>query len=146
VSTPAGASTPRARRAVDGVVAAIDVVSTVAGWFAGWLVVPLAVAVAYEDRRPVRVQRPDPLGQHRHLPALWVPIHARGAVHAAPGQAHPHRRVLRPLVRLDRAIVDAVSYVLFFFPAMVLIFYVGTVEVWHAREIGERVGGGRLIR
>jgi hypothetical protein len=27
MSTPAGASTPRARRAVDGVVAAIDVVS-----------------------------------------------------------------------------------------------------------------------
>jgi len=48
VSTPAGASTPRARRAFDGVVAAIDVVSTVAGWFAGWLVVPRAVAVAYE--------------------------------------------------------------------------------------------------
>jgi TRAP-type mannitol/chloroaromatic compound transport system permease small subunit len=42
-----------------------------------------------------------------------------------------------------RAIVDAASYVFFFFPGMVLIFYAGTLEAWHAWDIGERAGGWR---
>jgi TRAP-type mannitol/chloroaromatic compound transport system permease small subunit len=39
-----------------------------------------------------------------------------------------------------RAVVDAVSYVLFFFPGMLFILYAGTVEAWFAWEIGERSG------
>jgi TRAP-type mannitol/chloroaromatic compound transport system permease small subunit len=42
-----------------------------------------------------------------------------------------------------RAKVDAASYVFFFFPGMALIFYAGTLEAWHAWDIGERLGGWR---
>jgi TRAP-type mannitol/chloroaromatic compound transport system permease small subunit len=40
-----------------------------------------------------------------------------------------------------RAAVDAVSYVLFFFPGMLLVLRAGTVEARHAWAIGERAGG-----
>ena len=39
-----------------------------------------------------------------------------------------------------RAIVDAVCYVLFFFPGLLGILYAGTVEAAHAWDIGERTG------
>src|SRR4029453_8872428 len=49
---PVLSSPPRARppaaRAVDRLVAAIDAVSTVTGWLAGWLIVPMTVGVVYE--------------------------------------------------------------------------------------------------
>src|SRR4029453_12486462 len=49
---PLLSTTPRARPpatgAVDRLVAAIDTVSTATGWLAGWLIVPMTVAVVYE--------------------------------------------------------------------------------------------------
>jgi TRAP-type mannitol/chloroaromatic compound transport system permease small subunit len=39
-----------------------------------------------------------------------------------------------------RAIVDAVCYVLFFFPGMLCILWAGAVEARQAWEIGERTG------
>src|SRR5512145_2717251 len=48
MSTAAGPSPAAARGALDRLVLAIDALSTVAGWFAGWLVVPLTLAVSYE--------------------------------------------------------------------------------------------------
>src|SRR5262245_63206215 len=39
-----------------------------------------------------------------------------------------------------RAAVDAVCYVLFFFPSMLCILYAGAVEARQAWEIGERTG------
>jgi TRAP-type mannitol/chloroaromatic compound transport system permease small subunit len=39
-----------------------------------------------------------------------------------------------------RATVDAVCYVLFFFPGMLCILYAGGVEAGHTWEIGERTG------
>src|SRR4030095_1560713 len=41
-------SGPRALAAVDRLVAAIEAVSTATGWLAGWLIVPMTVAVVYE--------------------------------------------------------------------------------------------------
>jgi TRAP-type mannitol/chloroaromatic compound transport system permease small subunit len=43
-----------------------------------------------------------------------------------------------------RATIDAVSYVLFFFPGMLFILYAGGVEAWQAWEIGERSGAWPL--
>jgi TRAP-type mannitol/chloroaromatic compound transport system permease small subunit len=37
-----------------------------------------------------------------------------------------------------RAIVDGVSYVLFFFPGMLFILYAGGAEAWNSWVIGER--------
>lgn len=37
-----------------------------------------------------------------------------------------------------RALIDVVSYVLFFFPGMLFVLYAGGVEAWHSWMIGER--------
>ena len=39
-----------------------------------------------------------------------------------------------------RATIDAICYLLFFFPGMLFILYAGPVEAWFAWEIGERTG------
>jgi TRAP-type mannitol/chloroaromatic compound transport system permease small subunit len=102
-------------------IAVIDAVSTAAGWFAGWLVVPLAIAVAYEVvaryafNAPIRwVSTLTFLlyGSQFMLAAAYTLLrdgHIRTDVFYGRWSAH------------TRAIVDAVSYVLFFFPGMVLI-------------------------
>ncbi len=43
-----------------------------------------------------------------------------------------------------RARIDAVSYVLFFFPGMLFVLYAGWVEARQAWGIGERAGGWPL--
>jgi TRAP-type mannitol/chloroaromatic compound transport system permease small subunit len=43
-----------------------------------------------------------------------------------------------------RATIDAVSYVLFFFPGMLFVLYAGAVEAWFAWEIGERAASWKL--
>ena len=47
MSSPARVRPPAAG-AVDRLVAAIDAVSTATGWLAGWLIVPMTIAVVYE--------------------------------------------------------------------------------------------------
>jgi TRAP-type mannitol/chloroaromatic compound transport system permease small subunit len=37
-----------------------------------------------------------------------------------------------------RATIDAICYLLFFFPGLLFILYAGAVEAWFAWEIGER--------
>jgi TRAP-type mannitol/chloroaromatic compound transport system permease small subunit len=39
-----------------------------------------------------------------------------------------------------RAIVDALSYVLFFFPGMLFVLYAGAVVAWESWQIRERAG------
>ena len=140
MSTAPGATTPRARGAVDRAVAAIDAVSTAAGWFAGWLIVPLTVAVAYEVVARYAFNAPTRwvstttymlYGSQFMLAAAYTLLkdgHIRTDVFYARWSAR------------TRAIVDAVGYVLFFYPGMLLILHAGTVEAWHAWEIGERLG------
>jgi TRAP-type mannitol/chloroaromatic compound transport system permease small subunit len=143
VNTGSGAAAPPAWRAVDRTLAVIDAISTAAGWFAGWLVVPLAAAVAYEVVARYAFNAPT-----RWASTVTFLLYGSQFMLAA-----PYTLLQDGHIRTDvfygrwsartRAIVDAVSYVLFFFPGMVLILYAGTVEAWHAWEIGERVGGWR---
>ena len=143
MSTATGPPPPAARGALDRLVVVIDAVSTAAGWFAGWLVVPLTLAVAYEVAA-------------RYLfnaPTRWVSTATYMLYGTQFMLAAAYTLLKDGHVRTDvfygrwsprtRAIVDAVSYVFFFFPGMVLIFHAGTVEAWHAWDIGERAGGWR---
>ena len=143
MSTATGPSSPAARGALDRLVGAIDAVSTVAGWFAGCLVVPLTLAVSYEVAARYLFNAPTQwastitymlYGTQFMLAAAYTLLkdgHIRTDVFY--GRWSPR----------TRAIVDAVSYVFFFFPGMALIFYAGTLEAWHAWDIGERAGGWR---
>ena len=143
MSTATGPSSPAARGALDRLVGAIDAVSTVAGWFAGWLVVPLTLAVSYEVAARYLFNAPTQWASTITY-MLYGTQFMLAAAYTLLKDGHIRTDVFygRWSAR-TRAIVDAVSYVFFFFPGMALIFYAGTLEAWHAWDIGERAGGWR---
>jgi len=141
---PGSLATPEARGLLDRIVAAIDGLSTVAGWAAGWLIVPMTFAVAYEVTARYAF----------NAPTRW----ASGLTYMLYGAqfmlAGSYTLLRGGHIRTDvfyerwsaktRATIDAVSYVLFFFPGMMFVLYAGTVEAWQSWEIRERGGGWPL--
>jgi TRAP-type mannitol/chloroaromatic compound transport system permease small subunit len=130
LAAPAGAG----RR----IVAAIDTVSTVAGWLAGWLIVPMTLAVAYEVAARYAF----------NAPTIWA-YDLTYMLYGAQFMLAASYTLLRGgHIRTDvfyerwsartRALIDAVSYVFFFFPGMLFILYAGGVEAWQSWQIGER--------
>lgn len=125
---------------MDRLVRTIDAVSTAAGWLAGWLIVPITVATTYEVVARYAFRAPTfwtfELGY-----MLYGAQFMLAAAYTLLKGGHIRTDVLyeRWSAR-TRAIVDSVCYVLFFFPAMLCIFYAGAVEAGHAWEIGERTG------
>lgn len=145
MSSPPGASTPPpAPGAVDRVVRAIDAVSTAAGWLGGWLIVPLTLAVAYEVAARYAFNAPT-----RWSWTLTYMLYGAQFMLAA-----AYTLLKGGHIRVDvfyerwssrtRATIDAVSYVLFFFPGMLFVLYAGWVEARQAWEIGERSGAWPL--
>ncbi len=126
---------------VDRLVRAIDAISTLAGWLAGWLIVPMTLAVAYEVAARYVFNAPTKwaynltymfYGSQFMLAAAYTLLmggHVRTDVFYERWSAR------------TRATIDGVSYVLFFFPGMLFILYAGAVEARFAWEIGERAGG-----
>jgi len=143
MSAATEASPPAARGVLDRLVVVIDAVSTAAGWFAGWLVVPLTLAVAYEVAARYLFNAPT-----RWVSTVTYMLYGTQFMLAAAytllkdGHIRTDLFYARWSAR-TRAIVDAASYVFFFFPGMVLIFYAGTLEARLAWDIGERLGGWR---
>ncbi len=126
--------------AVDRVVRAIDAVSTAAGWLAGWFIVPMTLAVTYEVIARYAFNAPTKWSYD----VGWMLYGAQFMLAAA------YTLLKGGHIRTDvfyerwsaktRATVDAVCYVLFFFPGMLCILYAGAVEARQAWEIGERTG------
>jgi TRAP-type mannitol/chloroaromatic compound transport system permease small subunit len=125
---------------VDRVVRAIDAVSTAAGWLAGWLIVPITVAVSWEVVARYAF----------HAPTKWS-YEAGWMLYGAQFMLAASYTLLKGgHIRTDvfyerwspktRATIDALCYVLFFFPGMLCIFYAGAVEAHHTWQIGERTG------
>lgn len=138
MSLARGAASPPAVGAVDRLVATIDGVSTAAGWLAGWLIVPMTLAVAYEVAA-------------RHVfgaPTRWTYEVGYMTYGAQFMMAAAYTLLKGGHIRTDvfyenwsartRATVDAMFYVLFFFPGMAFFLYAGAVEARFAWEIGER--------
>jgi TRAP-type mannitol/chloroaromatic compound transport system permease small subunit len=140
MSSPRGAPRSRAARAVDGVIRIIDAVSTATGWFAGWLIVPMTVAMAYEVVARYAF----------HAPTKWSYEVAYITYGAQFMLASAYTLLKGGHIRTDvfyerwspktRATVDAVCYLLFFFPGLLFILYAGAVEAKFAWEISERTG------
>jgi TRAP-type mannitol/chloroaromatic compound transport system permease small subunit len=125
------------------IVAAIDGLSTATGWLAGWLILPMIFGVAYEVAARYAFNAPTKwAGTLTYM--LYGSQFMLAAAYTLREDGHIRTDVFygRWSPR-TRAIVDAASYVFFFFPGMVLIFYAGTLEAWHAWDIGERAGGWR---
>jgi TRAP-type mannitol/chloroaromatic compound transport system permease small subunit len=125
---------------VDRIVRAIDAVSTAAGWLAGWLIVPITVAVTYEVIARYAFNAPTKWSYEVGYMLYGAQFMLAAAYTLLKG-GHIRTDVLyeRWSVR-TRATVDAVCYVLFFFPGMLCILYAGAVEARQAWEISERTG------
>jgi len=129
---------------VDRLLTVIETVSTASGWFAGWLIVPMTIAVAYEVAARYVFNAPTKwaydvtymlYGAQFMLAAAYTLLkggHIRTDVFYERWSAR------------TRATIDAVSYVLFFFPGMLFILYAGAVEARQAWAINERAGGWPL--
>jgi TRAP-type mannitol/chloroaromatic compound transport system permease small subunit len=129
---------------VDRLLTVIEGVSTASGWFAGWLIVPMTIAVAYEVAARYVFNAPTKwaydvtymlYGAQFMLAAAYTLLkggHIRTDVFYERWSAR------------TRATIDAVSYVLFFFPGMLFILYAGAVEARQAWAINERAGGWPL--
>ena len=125
---------------LDRLVRVIDGLSTATGWLAGWLIVPMTVAVTWEVVARYAF----------HAPTSWS-YEAGYMLYGAQFMLAAAYTLLKGgHIRTDvlyerwsprrRAAVDAACYVLFFFPGLLCIFHAGWVQAQHAWEIGERTG------
>jgi len=129
---------PPAVGAVDRVVRVIDGVSTAAGWLAAWLIVPMTVAVAYEVAARYVFNAPTKWSYEVGYMTYGAQFMLASAYTLLKG-GHIRTDVFyERWSAKTRATVDAISYLLFFFPGMSFILYAGAVEAWFAWEIGER--------
>jgi TRAP-type mannitol/chloroaromatic compound transport system permease small subunit len=118
-------------------VRAIDKFTDTTGSWIAWLSVPLVLAVTYEV-----ISR-----YFFHAPTIWSfdvtfmlygTLFMLGAAYALHKGAH---------IRTDffwekwsvktKGIIDSVAYLVFFFPALLMFFYVSAHEAWYAFEINE---------
>ncbi len=139
MSPPADASpAPEAPSGLDRVVASIDGLSTATGWLAGWLMVPMTLAVTYEVIARYVF----------HAPTIWAYDSTYMFFGTQFMLAAAYTLLKGGHIRTDvfyerwsprtRATIDTVSYVFFFFPGMLFVLYAGWVEAWHSWQIGER--------
>ncbi len=134
------AAPPRAPGSVDRVVGAIDMLSTSAGWLAGWLIVPLTLGVAYEVTARYAFNAPTKwAGTLTYM--LYGTQFMLAAAYTLRKDGHIRTDVFyERWSPATRARIDLISYVLFFFPGLLFILYAGAVEARQAWAIGERAG------
>jgi TRAP-type mannitol/chloroaromatic compound transport system permease small subunit len=125
---------------LDRLVRTIDRVSTAAGWLAGWLIVPMTVAVTWEVVARYVFFAPTRWSYEAGYMLYGAQFMLAAAYTLLKG-GHIRTDVFyeRWSAR-TRAAVDAVCYVGFFFPGLLCILWAGAVEARYAWEIGERTG------
>jgi len=126
------------------VVKAIDRVSTLAGWLAGWLIVPMTLAVAYEVAARYAFNAPT-TWSYDVTYMLYGAQFMLAAAYTLLKGGHIRTDVFyERWSAKTRAMIDVVAYVLFFFPGMLFILYAGAVEAWQAWKIAERAASWKL--
>jgi TRAP-type mannitol/chloroaromatic compound transport system permease small subunit len=123
--------------AVRATINAIDTIANWSGRIVAWLIIPMTLAVTYEVTA-------------RHFfraPTIWAydVTYMLYGTHFMLGTAYTLMRVGH--VRTDmlyqgwsvrrQNLVDAIGYLFFFFPAMILFFYFGWQESSYSWSIGE---------
>jgi TRAP-type mannitol/chloroaromatic compound transport system permease small subunit len=116
----------------------IDALSTGAGWVAGWLIVPMTLAVTYEVTARYAFRAPT-IWAYDTTYMLYGTQFMLAAAYTMLRGGHIRTDVFyEHWSPRTRALVDAVSYVFFFFPGMAFVLYAGGAEFWKSWEIGER--------
>ena len=118
-------------------VGAIDKFTDTTGSWVSWLSVPLVAAVSYEVIARYFFDAPT-IWSFDVTYMLYGTVFMLGCAYALHKGAH---------IRTDffferwstktKGIIDSVAYILFFFPSLVLFFFVSWNEGWYAFTIGE---------
>lgn len=114
------------------------------GWLAGWLIVPMTVAVAYEVVARYVFDAPT-----RWASGLTYMLYGSQFMLAAAFTLLKGGHIRTDVfyerwAPATRARIDAASYALFFFPGMLFVLYAGWVEARQSWVIGERAGAWPL--
>jgi TRAP-type mannitol/chloroaromatic compound transport system permease small subunit len=136
-ATPVGATPADLPPAVRTTIRVIDGIANWSGRIVAWLIVPMTIAVTWEV-----------VARHFfRAPTIWAfdVTYMLYGTHFMLGTAYTLMRIGH--VRTDMLYqgwsirrqnwIDAIGYFFFFFPAMVLLFYFGWQEFYHAWSIGE---------
>jgi TRAP-type mannitol/chloroaromatic compound transport system permease small subunit len=115
----------------------IDAFSEWTGQIVAWMIVPLVFALTYE-------------GFARYLfnaPTLWAydlsymmygALFMLGAHYTLLKGAHIRTDMLwEKFSTRTKGRIDAIAYIFFFFPAMILLFYASVDEAWHSWQMNE---------
>ena len=119
------------------IIRVVDTFSEWTGKAVAWLIIPLFLSLTYE-------------GIARYLfnaPTLWAfdlsymlygTIFMLGAHYTLMKGAHIRTDMLwEKFSPRTKGRIDAVAYLFFFFPAMILLFYASVDEAWHSWTMGE---------
>ena len=116
---------------------AIDRFTERSGMVFAWLIAPLLATVACEVAARYAFDAPTTWA-YETIYALYAALFMLGAAYALSVGAH---------IRTDffwerwsartRGIIDAVAYVVFFFPGIALFLWVGWEEAWYSYDIAE---------
>jgi TRAP-type mannitol/chloroaromatic compound transport system permease small subunit len=119
------------------VVRAIDKFTDTTGTWISWLAVPLVLAVTYEVISRYFFDAPT-IWSFDVTFMLYGTLFMLGAAYALHKGAH---------IRTDffwerwsvktKGIIDAIAYIAFFFPSLLMLLYVSGHEAWYAFEINE---------
>jgi TRAP-type mannitol/chloroaromatic compound transport system permease small subunit len=119
------------------IVRAVDRFTDVTGTWVAWLIVPLVLAVSYEVVARYGFDAPT-IWSYDVAYMLYGTIFMLGAAYALLRGAH---------IRTDfffekwsirtRGVIDSIAYLVFFFPSLLMFFFVTGDEAWYAFRIGE---------
>ena len=115
----------------------IDGFSEWSGKAVSWLILPLVFALTYEGIARYLFNAPT-LWAYDVSYMLYAAVFMLGAHYTLQRGAHIRTDMLwDKFSPRTKGRIDAVAYVFFFFPAMILLFYASVDEAWHAWKIGE---------
>ena len=115
----------------------IDTFSEWSGKTFAWMIVPLFLSLTYEGIARYAFNAPT-LWAYDVSYMLYGALFMLGAHYTLLRGAHIRTDMLwEKFSTRTKGRIDAVAYVFFFFPAMILLFYASVDEAWHAWKLGE---------
>ena len=115
----------------------VDTFSEWSGKTVAWLILPLVFSLTYEGIARYFFNAPT-LWAYDLSYMLYGAIFMLGAHYTLQRGAHIRTDMLwEKFTPRTKGRIDAVAYIFFFFPAMILLFYASVDEAWHAFKMGE---------